>query len=37
MCGGGIQMDEQRVLLLCILLLLGGMLIYVRVWRNMLD
>jgi hypothetical protein len=30
-------MDEQRVLLLCILLLIIGMLIYVRLWRSMLD
>lgn len=30
-------MDEERVLLLCILLLLVGILIYVRIWRSMLD
>lgn len=30
-------MDEQQVLLVCILLLILGMLIYVRLWRSMLD
>jgi hypothetical protein len=34
---GGGEMDEQRILLLCILILMIGILIYIRIWRNLLD
>ena len=33
----GGEMDEQRILLLCILILMIGILIYIRIWRNLLD